>query len=147
VVEVTLDGDLDPLGRVVDFGVVKSIFGTWLDRVVDHGAIVNSGDGALSGLCYENGWKHIILEDENPTAEVMADYFLGFARELLETDDQGVTTGVTVSMVKLSETPNCWAVATPEVFLGRQGVGVMAIEFPEDHVQAQTWFRTDPEPG
>jgi 6-pyruvoyltetrahydropterin/6-carboxytetrahydropterin synthase len=143
VLEVTLEGELDPLGRVVDFGVVKSIFGTWLDKVVDHGVILNSGDGALLALCYESGWKHVILEDENPTAEVLADYFLGFARELLERDlEDDTPTGVTVTAVKLYETPNCWAVTTPEAMQRYNWPGVIAQEYENDDVQVENWRRT-----
>jgi len=114
VVEVTIEGDLDPLGRVVDFGVVKSVLGEWIDEWLDHGVVCNSRDTDLVALCQANEWKVVTIADENPTAEVLADFLVGIARNLLELPDSGLK----VVGVRVWETPNCYADSTPET-LGR----------------------------
>ena len=87
---------------MIDFGVIKSVFGGWLDQAWDHGAILHADDTALIELCKSSDWKVYTL-DANPTSEVMARYLLGKASEMLG------PLGVTVTHVRLYETPNCWA--------------------------------------
>ena len=84
VIEVTAGAEaLDDLGRVVDFGVIKSVFGSWLDEKWDHGTIVNEFDVSLIRLCKEEGWKYYTLKG-NPTAENMAKYLHGVAGRLMK---------------------------------------------------------------
>lgn len=102
VIDVTCEGSLDELGRVIDFSVIKSIFGEWLDQEWDHGTIVNQADSELISLCRANNWKLYILPD-NPTAEVMSEYLANKAQALLG------PCGVKIKALRIYETPNCWA--------------------------------------
>lgn len=101
VVEVTVSGELDSLGRVVDFGVVKDVLGTWIDARLDHGAILNQEDEALVWFCRSHDWKVYVMGC-NPTAENIASEILGVASRLLSDD-------LSVGRVRVRETPNCWA--------------------------------------
>lgn len=103
-VEVTCGIEhLDGLGRVIDFGVIKQVFGAWLDEALDHGCVLNKQDDELIRLCVAQGWKVLIMGD-NPTAECMSELLHTKAVELLE------PLGVQVTSIKLYETPNCWSV-------------------------------------
>jgi len=103
VVEVTACSmGLDELGRVIDFGVIKAVFGKWLDEKWDHGTIVNTNDGEIINLCNEQNWKLYILPS-NPTAENMAEYLYMKSNELL------TPYGVKTAAIRVYETPNCWA--------------------------------------
>lgn len=119
VAEITVSAlGLDPLGRVVDFSVVKELIGGWVDQHWDHNIILNDNDPLLA--CQGNdqpiqGEPLVLAEDvfgvkdpyviagNNPTAEVMAEILFLKARSLL------VETGLNVDRVRLYETPNCWA--------------------------------------
>lgn len=94
--------ELDELGRVVDFGVIKSKVGGWIDTNWDHGTIANEKDTDLISLCRANDWKCYPLEG-NPTAEIMGLYLYKKANLILRTFQ------LRVVHVRLYETPNCWA--------------------------------------
>lgn len=96
--------ELDTLGRVIDFSVLKSIIGGWIDEHWDHGTILNREDFQIIELCRLNNWKVFTL-DCNPTAENMAAYLLTLGNELLKDFD------IRIASVKLWETPNCYALA------------------------------------
>ena len=108
-VEVTATApDLDKIGRVIDFSVLKATIGTWLDENWDHNAILSIEDVetvlALRGLPRK---KDPWVASWNPTAENMAAYLLRTkCPELLSGTD------VTVVRIKVWETPNCYAEAT-----------------------------------
>jgi 6-pyruvoyltetrahydropterin/6-carboxytetrahydropterin synthase len=113
VVEVECAGDLDKLGRVVDFSVIKSKFGKWIDENLDHGMILFKDDPLApywkSGFArygrpdepFEQQ-KHFIM-DKNPTAENLAGLLYKKANEILAND------GVKVTAMTVWETPNCRA--------------------------------------
>lgn len=108
VAEITAHAcQLDSLGRVVDFSVIKELVGGWVDEHWDHGTIINNKDSALREYLERNAMKHFLLEG-NPTAENMAAVLLDYANRLLS------DTGVAVTHVRLHETPNCWADAWRE---------------------------------
>ena len=71
--ENELNGDgLDSLGRVVDFGQLKSLFAPWIEDNWDHGFIVSRNDlEAQQALNMIPGQKLFVM-DSNPTAENMA---------------------------------------------------------------------------
>lgn len=110
---------LDKIGRVIDFSVLRTLVGGWIDEHWDHNMLLNSKDPLL--LCYQYPLamlKHetntragqvlgpkapYVFMDMNPTAEVMATVLLKKAQELLTPH------GLTVAKVRLYETPNCWA--------------------------------------
>ena len=101
-IELTVVGDLDPLGRVIDFGEMKRLVGAWVDEQLDHGTLLNANDDDLIELCRQNGWKLYVM-DCNPTAENIARDVFWAAASLLE------PAGITVDRVRLFETPNCWS--------------------------------------
>jgi len=104
VVEATAQArDLDSLGRVVDFSVLKTILGGWLDEKWDHGMIANKNDHGIIEICERDGWK-VYKMSGNPTAENMAEHLHHVFNDLLEKHS-----GLIVSRVRLYETPNCWA--------------------------------------
>jgi 6-pyruvoyltetrahydropterin/6-carboxytetrahydropterin synthase len=108
----TPDG-LDPLGRVVDFSVIKDQVGSWIDEAWDHAFIYWNEDPELEPL-FSAGDDDlpggILAEhksfafDANPTAENMADYLLRKICPAVLGD-----TGIRVSRVRLWETENCYA--------------------------------------
>jgi len=103
IAEITaISSDLDELGRVIDFSVLKSLIGGWIDEYWDHGVILNMRDKDLISFCSDNNWK-VYWIDGNPTAEVLSEYLYHKSNELL------LPTGIEVSHIKLYETPNCWS--------------------------------------
>jgi 6-pyruvoyltetrahydropterin/6-carboxytetrahydropterin synthase len=97
--------ELDDLGRVVDFSVLKQRLGGWIEEHWDHGFIVGEDDRELRDLLAAAETKVYVLP-MNPTAEWMADYLLyDVAPRVLD------GTGVRVRRVVLWETENCYATA------------------------------------
>lgn len=97
--------ELDGIGRVIDFSVLKERIGTWIDAHWDHTCIISFEDdqviGALASLPKA---KPVCVVPFNPTAENMAHYLLHVICPMLMQD-----TGVTVTKVRVDETPNCYA--------------------------------------
>lgn len=99
---------LDELGRVIDFGVLKSLMQAWVDEHLDHGFMLNSIDTAaqsalhsfeqLSGIN-----QRLYLMDANPTAENIARELHSIASRLLQPHS------IEVVSVVVHETPNCYA--------------------------------------
>ena len=105
--EITCVADeLDSLGRVVDFGVIKSRVGNWIDSNWDHTAILMKGDDdpAVQILAQSNAnhGRPVYWLERHPTAENIAAELGTIATELLK------DTGVVVQRVRLWETPNAW---------------------------------------
>ncbi|MFA5507373.1 MAG: 6-carboxytetrahydropterin synthase [Vulcanimicrobiota bacterium] len=98
---------LDSLGRVIDFGVLKEKLGSWLDENWDHAMILYQKDleaiQAIQGLSSQR----LFRLPSNPTAENMAIYLLEVVCPRLF---EG--TGVRITRLLLQETPNCCAEAT-----------------------------------
>lgn len=69
--------ELDNLGRVIDFSVLKQKIGTWIDDKWDHTFIVNEADHALAAAlkCIDSA-KPIFVSPFNPTVENLAKYLL-----------------------------------------------------------------------
>lgn len=104
---VNVDADLDSLGRVIDFSVLKERVGGWIEKHWDHGFIHFKDDAqAMMALAVlEMNHKTYVL-DKNPTAENMARHLL---EEVCPVVLEG--TGVTVTKVTVWETENCFAEA------------------------------------
>ena len=103
VIEITaMASKLDSLGRIIDFSVLKSILGSWIDKHFDHGTIAYENDIDLIDLCYRKGWKIFIMEN-NPTAENMAIFLFEKFNSLLSNKE------IKITHIRLYETPNCWA--------------------------------------
>lgn len=101
-VEMTVQAPrLDSVGRVVDFGVVKSAVGAWIDDNLDHGTLVNTEDLDLREWLLMQKQKHFEFPG-NPTAEVIAAALLAVGGELLPSP-------LRVVRVRVYETPNCYA--------------------------------------
>lgn len=100
--ELTVSGPtLDAVGRVIDFSVLKSIVGGWIDEHLDHGYIGQVGDELLDAARTAGSKVHVVRFP--PTAEHLAAYLFDRATELLQ--DRGIL----VVRVRLYETPNGWA--------------------------------------
>lgn len=116
--------DLDELGMVVDFSVLKEKVGSWIDRQWDHNMILHPDDPLLMAKLqaedadsFLGDYVRAAFGDKdpyvmksnygskyaNPTAENMARELFQKAIELLQGSQ------ITVLKVRLFETPNCWA--------------------------------------
>jgi 6-pyruvoyltetrahydropterin/6-carboxytetrahydropterin synthase len=70
-----ITGELDNLGRVMDFSVIKSKLCMWLEDNWDHKMIIYSKDPLLLSLL-EIDPKGVVEVNFNPTAENMAEYLV-----------------------------------------------------------------------
>jgi len=96
---------LDAVGRIIDFGVIKTVFGGWLDECWDHGFLVQEGDPLIPWLV-ENGMKHSIVP-YSPTAENIAVHAYDVASSMLD------AYGVAVVSMRVWETPTSVAEYRP----------------------------------
>lgn len=110
VAEVTVQAPgLDEVGRVIDFGAVKQLVGSWVDEHWDHNALLRHDDPLLADpvqavrLC---GRQPYVMSG-NPTAENIAQELFRIASALLPAQ-------LKVVRVRIWETPNCCADYTPE---------------------------------
>jgi 6-pyruvoyltetrahydropterin/6-carboxytetrahydropterin synthase len=120
-------GGLDTIGRVIDFGVLKEKFLTWIDTNWDHGFIVHYADtnalGALDMVTDTQGRPQKVYRmGTNPTAENMAFHLLhDIGPGLLK------GTGVQLIRVELWETENCVAEAVRDMAIEEYQVGQFAV--------------------
>ncbi len=101
--------DLDALGRVIDFGVIKSVLCAWLEHHWDHKLLIWDADdqwfSAIHGC--EGAQPGGLLADSvvyvpfNPTAENMAEYLTALSNDLLS------WRGVRVTRIVIEETRKC----------------------------------------
>ena len=107
VIEITALAELDSLGRVIDFSVLKKLIGGWIDTHWDHNMILFIEDTqAINAVKMISDNKDPFLLKTNPTAENMADYLLKVVcPEVLK------GTEVKVISVRFHETPNGMAEA------------------------------------
>ena len=89
--------DLDALGMVMDFTLLKRIVGGWIDTQLDHKMLLHRDDPALSFL--QTQGEPIFVMDVNPTAENIARLIFDFA----------ASQGFPVAEVKLWETDSSCA--------------------------------------
>ncbi len=108
--EIVCEADeLDAVGRVVDFGVVKERVGTWIDQHWDHTTLVNGEDTDLLDFTLAeaaHGKRKPFVFPGEPTAENIARVLLATARQLLNEGTLRVTS------VRVWETPTSYAEAT-----------------------------------
>ena len=95
--------ELDDLGRVIDFSLIKAHLCEWLEVNWDHKTVLWQEDPLLEQL------KDIVPEDIvtvpfNPTAEQLAQYLVTVVGPL-----QLAGTGVKLISVKIDETRKCSA--------------------------------------
>jgi len=100
--------ELDSIGRVIDFSVLKEKVGGWVDNFWDHNSIICSEDRkTINALMSIPRKKDVFIAEFNPTAENMADYLLNdVCPKLL------ANSGIIVSKIRIYETPNCFSEAT-----------------------------------
>jgi 6-pyruvoyltetrahydropterin/6-carboxytetrahydropterin synthase len=104
---ITAQADqLDAVGRVIDFSVLKDRIGGWIDREWDHGCILWENDTDARMAVESCRPAKVFTLPTNPTAENMADYLL---RVVCPKELAG--TGVRVVSVRVWETENCYAEA------------------------------------
>jgi 6-pyruvoyltetrahydropterin/6-carboxytetrahydropterin synthase len=103
--------DLDSIGRVIDFSVLKQKLGGWLDREWDHNSIIFKKDQlTIQALTSIPRKKEPFISEFNPTAENMAHFLLNTICPILFLKD-----GIIVTHIRVWETPNCFADAFLEV--------------------------------
>lgn len=98
--------DLDNLGRVIDFSVMKDILCEWLEENWDHKTLIWKEDPLLEDLQKIDS-DSIIVVDFNPTAENMAQYLLSNLSWKLPND-------IKLVKVDIEETRKCMATAEVE---------------------------------
>jgi 6-pyruvoyltetrahydropterin/6-carboxytetrahydropterin synthase len=105
VAEFTFQAEqLDRLGRVVDFGVIKERLQNWIDDNWDHTCVLHEADSELGTFIAEFTGQKIFYLPYNPTAEQMALYLLEEICPKLFPEKS-----LRCVSVLLRETPNCSA--------------------------------------
>lgn len=100
---VTKGDELDSLGRVVDFGELKSIIKNWVDENLDHNVILSKDDVELGDFINFCTKQKVYYLKANPTAENIAthlknDIFPNLLDKL----------GCNIVKLRIYETPNCF---------------------------------------
>ncbi len=105
VVEATFTApELDRLGRIVDFGVIKEKLSSWIDENWDHNAILWENDKELGDAIASSTSQKIFYLPTNPTAENIADYLFSVVCPRLFVNDS-----LQCLKIRVWETPNCYA--------------------------------------
>jgi 6-pyruvoyltetrahydropterin/6-carboxytetrahydropterin synthase len=99
---------LDSIGRVIDFGVLKSNLGAWIEREWDHGLVLWKGDTEAITAARAIKDQKLYLLHTNPTAENLALFLLNHLGPQLLDDGCGVR----LVKVTVHETENGIAEAT-----------------------------------
>jgi 6-pyruvoyltetrahydropterin/6-carboxytetrahydropterin synthase len=104
VVEITFEAinGLDNLGRVIDFGNIKEIFGSFIDNKLDHNTILSIKDKELGDFIAKTTNQEIYYLKENPTAENIAKHLFEEVCPILFQEYQ-----INIAKIKIFETPNC----------------------------------------
>lgn len=98
--------ELDALGRVIDFGVIKATLCQWLEENWDHKMMLWDQDPLLPSL-RELAHEDLVVVPFNPTAEQMARHLVEVVGVELLAD-----TGVSLIAVRIDETRKCSATYT-----------------------------------
>ncbi len=105
--------ELDTVGRVIDFGVIKEKLCMWVENYWDHKFLAWENDSLMKGVLNTSSLsfgEDIMLEESvvfvpfNPTAENMAQHLV----EVIG-PQQLAGTGVTLVSVRIEETAKCSA--------------------------------------
>jgi 6-pyruvoyltetrahydropterin/6-carboxytetrahydropterin synthase len=106
VFELTCEGEaLDKLGRVIDFGVIKSRLCAWLEENWDHRMLIWERDPLLRALQAID--KYVVTLPRNPTAENLAEHMVNVVGP-----SQLRNTGVRLRACTVRETSKCSATYT-----------------------------------
>ena len=98
-IEIRTDA-LDRRNMVADFGDIKRVVKTWVDRELDHKMILRHDDPLVAPL--RQLGEPIYVLDSNPTVERIARLIYDVSREQ----------GLSVVRVTVWETPTSWATYT-----------------------------------
>lgn len=74
-IEASADGELDSIGRVIDFSVIKTELCDWLERTWDHKFLVWENDPMALTLRKLDP-QGVVIVGFNPTAENMAEFLV-----------------------------------------------------------------------
>jgi 6-pyruvoyltetrahydropterin/6-carboxytetrahydropterin synthase len=105
VVEASFSAkDLDAVGRIIDFGLIREILGKWIDDNFDHTTILCEKDKNLGDYISKITGQKIYYMTENSTAE-------NIAKHLFEDICPQLFANYPVKCVgiRVNETPNCSA--------------------------------------
>ena len=95
--------ELDELGMVADFGVLKKIMKTWIDTNFDHNIILHKNDHKLGEHISKCTGQSVYYIDSNPTAENIALHLWQDVIPLLF-----AKSSFQILRIRLYETPNCY---------------------------------------
>ncbi len=94
---------LDDLGRVIDFGEIKTRLKGWIDDNLDHNMILHIDDQTLGKTIEKSTGQKIFYLPYNPSSENIAKYLLEeVCPKIFE------TTTVKCTKIRLFETTNCY---------------------------------------
>lgn len=97
-------GNLDSIGRVLDFGVIKSKLCQWLEENYDHKTLIYDKDPMLEALMQLTP-ESIYIVPFNPTAENIARHVVEVVAPI-----QLKGTGTRLIKCKIEETRKCSAI-------------------------------------
>lgn len=101
-VAVTVAGEVDHMGLVVDFADIKKVCQGWIKEHLDHTTIVCKEDRTLVDFLQREDQRHYVV-DFNTTAENLAAHL----RKVLQAElDQALDRHLSVVNIALMETPN-----------------------------------------
>ena len=102
-------GDLDSIGRVIDFSVIKSKLCMWLEDNYDHKFLIYDKD-PLKDVLKANDPDGVVIVSFNPTAENIAKWLVDMIGP-----KQLKGTGCELIEVKIEETAKCSATYTKDI--------------------------------
>jgi 6-pyruvoyltetrahydropterin/6-carboxytetrahydropterin synthase len=108
--------ELDGIGRVIDFSILKERLGGWVDEHWDHGFVYWDKDTQVVAALDAMNEDRRFAMPYNPTAENMAQYLLRVVGPSVLHD-----TPVYLNSVRIWETENCYADANLEDITVRRG--------------------------
>lgn len=97
---VEADKGLDDVGRVLDFGVIKTTLADWLEKAWDHKMLIWKKDPFLPTLLEMNAG--IVVVPFNPTAENIAEFFVTEVAPFCLSE-----TGCVLTELTIEETRKC----------------------------------------
>lgn len=95
------NGELDKVGRVMDFSVIKGLLCEWLETNWDHKFLVYAGDPRAEALKATDP-QGVVVVHFNPTAENMAEHLVEVVGPF-----QLMDTGIRLARVVIEETRKC----------------------------------------
>ena len=96
--------ELDEIGRVIDFSMLRDRIGGWIEKHWDHGFLCHKDDKEVQRVVSAIEGQKVFLLDSNPTAENLAWYLLHVVGP-----QQLAGTNARLVRVALWETENCGA--------------------------------------